>query len=246
MAKDPKFNVEDIERLFRALVPSGGTDPFGKIEEMVLSLAEEHAKEGLTTDQYREQVFERLDSIESRTFGILFLQIFKTLKFFFGLLPQGRIILIVLAAITLLTALLQDGEVSIGSIREAVAKTGLADFIEKLLEELTAFVKEIADHIEELANQTSEVFVSVAGNLDQSLANLTVLANDLIPAPTDQALDLELRMATVQQGLLAEVRRMAPTSNLAANGADLIGPALRAIDERVREIPGVALKLVRL
>lgn len=246
MAKAPRFNIEDVERLFRALVPSGTPDPFGRIEELVLSLAEEHAKDGILTDKFRAEIREELDDIKSRTFGILFLQIFRTLKFFMGLLPQGRIILIIVAGIGLLTTLLQDGSLSGEAIREAVAKTGLSKFIDKLLAELTAFVNEIANHVEELANQTSEVFVSVAGNLDQSLATLVQIASDLVPVQEETLSETQQRASTAANRIALEVDRMAPTSNLAANGADLLGPALRDLDNRIRVIPTMALKLVRL
>ena len=246
MAKDPRFDTPDIERLFRALIPSGSPDPFGKLEEMLLSLAEEHSKDGILTDKFREEVKSELDSIKSRTFGILFLQIFKTIKLFMGFLPQGRIILIVIAAIGLLTALLQDGTVSGASIREAVAKTGLAKFIDKLLADLTTFVEGIAVHVEELANVTSEVFVSIAGSLDEAEVEVRDIIAQLTPIGGETEEEQGLRIALARDKALSIQRRLLPAGNAASNGADLVGPALRGLDDRIRTIPNMALKLVRL
>ena len=246
MAKQPRFDSEDIERLFRALIPAGGPDPFGKIEALLLDLGEEISKNDLLTDKHRKELMDELADIKTRTFGILFLQIFKTLKFFLGLLPQGRVILIVLAGIGLLTALLQDGTVSVGNIREAVAKTGLAKFIDKLLEDLTAFVEGIADHVEELANQSGEISIFISGRIDTTLLTLESLANDLLPDPEEGIIELDQRLARGRESIRVAAAQLAPAGNAASNAADLLTPALRGLDDRIRVIPTMALKLVRL
>lgn len=246
MAKDPTFTIEDVERLFRALVPSGQPDPFGRIERLILSLAEEEAKDQIITDQHREEILEELASIKARTFGILFLQIFRTLKFFLGLLPQGRLILIVIAGIGLLTVLLDEGEVSGQAIRDAVAQTGLAKFIDRILEELGVFTNAVADRVQELSNLSAGLFVSVAGAVDAAQVDLAQAAQDLISTggETEEAAAERIRRA--HDAVTRAANRLLPAGNAAANGADLVGPALRGIHSSIREIPGMALKLVRL
>jgi len=248
LAQEPRFDSSDLQRLLRAILPANRPDPFGRLEELAVTEAEENTKSEILQDKFRDDVFGRLDKIESRTFGILFLQIFKTLKLFMGFLPQGRIILIVLAGIGLLTALLQDGEVSVGSIRDAVRKTGLADFIDKIFEELNIVVGQIADDAEVVGDVVAELFVSIAGNLDNHLDQLGAIASELVAAEGGQAVSiesLELKMASVRNRLIDQLQNMAPTANAAANGADLISPILRNVDDRVRGIPGLAAKLVR-
>lgn len=248
MAQEPRFTNADIQRLFRAILPANRPDPFGRLEELAVTEAEENLKNQILLEKFQKDVFDQLDSIESRTFGILFLQIFKTIRLFMGFLPQGRIILIVIAGIGLLTALLQDGEVSVGSIREAVAKTGLADFIDKIFGELNTVVGNIADDAGVLADVVAELFVQIAGTLDNHLDQLGLIAAELVQAQGGEAVSiesLEQKMTLVRDRLIGQTQLMAPTANAAANGADLISPILRGVDERIREIPGLAAKLVR-
>jgi len=245
VAQEPRFQIEDIERIFRALNPSGAPDPFGRIEDLILAAEEEHVKNGIITDKFRKDVKEELDDIKSRTFGILFLQIFKALKLLFGLLPQGRIILILLAAVTLLTATLEGETISLAAVRDAVEKTGLAKFIDDIMAELTTFTTEIADDVEELAFASSDVFASIAIQLDSQISRLERARDDLntfsIP-DEDAAL---AAMDQVQFDLQEIINVLVGPSNSAANADTLLGPALRALDDQIRTIPTLALRLVR-
>jgi len=249
LAQVPRFQVEDIERLFRALIPSGQPDPFGRIEEIVLALGEEHAKDAVLLDKNQKDVGEELEDIKSRTFGILFLQVFKTLSFFLRLLPQGKIILLAVAIIGLLTTVLQDGDVSGAAIRDAVRNTGLAKFIDDILEELKKFTTEIADNVEELSFAASDVFASVAIQLDANINALQNLVGDL--STFDIGNDLEAletakaRMSQVAFEMDEIVNNLVFPANAASNSDLILGPALRALDDEIRTIPTLALKLVR-
>jgi len=249
MAQPPRFDVEDIERIFKALNPSAIEDPFGRIEELVLSLGEEHAKESILLDKNQKEVAEELADIKSRTFGILFLQIFKTLAFFFRLLPQGKIIILVLAVIGLLQTLLSDGEVSVGAIRDAVAKTGLADFIDRVQAEIALFTTEIADNVKELSFATSDVFAQLAIELDATLDILGAIERSMVveggpnSAEAQEKLEDQMLAASFEIGALRA--RLFGPANQASNADALIGPTLRGLDVQIRTIPALALQLVR-
>jgi len=245
-----RFTPEDVERILKSLFPSGGPDPFGKIESLILDVNEDIEK-GKTVDDLRhEQTQDDLADIKSRTFGILLLQIFKTLSFFMRLLPQAKVILIVIAAIGLLNSLLEDGEVSVDSIKAAVKATGLQKFIDEILAELNALVAEIADHASELADVTSQVFVSIAGGLEGVEGRLESAIGHL-QGRIGGGLDLtpEDALAGLNDALF-DLQGMLPglteSTNAASNSDLFIGPALRNLDDRMREIPTLALKLVRL
>ena len=244
MAQEPRFDVEDIQRLFRALVPSGSPDPFGRIEQMLLETARAALEEGKLTDEYRAKLDAELASIKTRTFGILILQIFKTIKFFLGILPSGRLMLVLLAGVGLLIALSEDGELSLGSIREAAASTGLARFIDDVMAELRKFTDELAVQTSSLANATSEMFVFLSGRLDGTMESLTIVANNLEPGLYQGEGGLATAMQRQAQEIDRIVSGLFPAANAAANGADLLGPALRGIDDRIRKIPDLALRLV--
>jgi len=252
MAQEPRFDVQDFERIFRALLPNNQVDPFGRIEDLLISQDEDFVKDGVLTDKFRKDLFEQLDSIESRTFGILFLQIFRTLRFFFGLLPQGRIILLLVAAVTVLTSVLEDGEISLGSIQEAVKNTGLAKFIDDIMDEITVFTTEIADNVQELSFAASDVFASIAIQLDSQLASFDNIITRLAEASDrsgesieDDFEFLERNVSFALNDLVKTVERLRPPANAAANADTLLGPALRALDDEIRTIPTLALKLVR-
>lgn len=246
MANQPRFDVEDIERLFRALIPSGLPDPFGRLEKLLQQLHLDQNDQEEITDLHREELFKRLDSIQRRTFGILILQIFRTIKLFMGFLPQGRIILIIIAVLGLGQMLLEDGEVSVGSIRDAVASTGIAKFIDDIMEQIKEQADLLANHTMELANATSEIFVSVSARVDQTSSGLTLMLNGLSSQQYETVDEMRIALDIAYDQGLSLASGLVPAGNAAANGADLIGPALRAIDDRIREFPDLALRLVTL
>lgn len=250
MANAPRFQTEDIERLFRALLPSGREDPFGKIEEFLIVISEELQKDGVLHDEFREKTLDQLDSIESRTFGILLLQIFKTISFFFRLLPQGRLIILVIAIIALIQSILSDGQPSLEAIKAAAKATGLSGFVDKIIEELKKFTDEIAGNMSEIADVASVTFAQLSFDLDfilNSSKRLEFLLEEV--NRHNNALNADqvfFSLQAVEQELAQVVRRGILGSNLANNAADLIGPILRGLDDQIKTIPALAIKAIRL
>lgn len=251
MAKAPTFQIEDIERLFRALLPDSRPDPFGAIDEQLLRLREIQAEEGLETDAYREEIKDSLDSIESRTFGILLLQIFRTIKFFFSLLPQGRIILLVLGGIGLVQTLLAGNRPSLEDVKGAVAASGIGAYLDSVMEDIRAVANALAEDTSELADATSQVFVSIAGKLERAEGKLEILAST-VPGFLEgevTATDLQDQaryLSTLGTQLGTILADLTPATNAASNSAEIIGPALRAIGPQIKDLPDLALKLTRL
>lgn len=243
MAQQPRFEVEDIERLFRALIPSGTEDPFGRIEKLILDVSLDHKMAAEGQEILEERLFEKLDSIENRTFGILFLMIFRTIKIFLGLLPAGRIIIIALAIFTLLSTALETGGISADDIAAAAKKTGLADWLSKVLDDLEEHAALLSTHVEDLVLLTTEMFASISSDIDGTIFNLNQVYKDSL---TDPGEDPEAKFARLQSDVLAQAARLAPTGNAANNLKELLGPALQGISKRIREIPDQARQLVDL
>jgi len=211
----------------------------------------EEIEGGKTADElWRTEVRDELSDIKTRTFGILILQIFRTLKFFFGLLPQGRVILLIVAAVGLIAALIDDGELSGDAIRDAVKATGLNKFIDEILDQVNEIVGELAEDASELADVVSQVFVSVAGKgegiesaIEGEIRNISRVLNERIDPSVEEALTALRGALQGFQEILPDVTQV---TNAASNSDLFIGPALRGLDNRMREIPTLALKLVRL
>jgi len=246
---DP-FTIDDIERGLKALFPTTGENPFENIEDKLLEAREEFEKSEVITEAYRKKTADQLDDIESRTFGILLLQIFSTLRFFFRLLPQGRLILLVVAGIGLIQTLLSDGTVSVETIKQAVAASGLQVFVDRVIESITAIVKEQASHASELADTASQVFVSIAGKgegveraIEAEIQRIRFISQ-VGETPTVEEMFNHLGITRAAlRGLLPD---LAELTNAASNSALVLGPALRRLDDGIEDIPALALKLVRL
>jgi len=244
------FTPEDVERILKALFPAGGPDPFGQIEELIVQLAEEIESGKTAEELWHTEVREELGDIKARTFGILLLQIFKVLGFFMRLLPQARIIIIVVAAIGLVDSLLSDGQVSPEAIKRAVKATGLQQFIDQILEQLNGLVDEIANNASQLADVTSQVFVSIAGELEVAEGKLEAELRHLTGITLDRVEPTQEELLNALQSTVSGLQDILPGLTQAANAASnsdlFIGPALRGLDDRMREIPTMALRLVRL
>jgi len=262
MAKNknqPRFEVEDFERLFRAILPDGRPNPFGEIAEALSLLAERFETEIKVTQAYRDKAEDSRDDIKSRTFGILFLQIFKTLKFFFGLLPQGRVILIIIAVIGIGTALMQNKSVSLGAVRDAVRSTGIGDFIDKVLKELKEEVGEMATELGDLADVISVTVAQSAGKFETVEQLLAIAQEDLATAQGFfthfqgqfaegfEELGGQAQEAT-NSAIAALTRGLAEASlggNALANIDVFFTPTLRKIPGQLQQIPDLAQKLIR-
>jgi len=247
--KQPRFEIEDIERLFRALVPDGGPDPFGKIAEQLLAGAERFEEEVKTTSEYRKDAQDSRDSIESRTFGILFLQILKSIKLLFSILPQGRLILLVIAILGIASTLIDGKPVTLDAIKAAAKSTGIGDFIESILAELKVQVNSMADELATYADVLSIMFVQIAGGAERAEETLAAAFNDLHRIGRDGALDpdiIQLQLQEARNKLSLALRDVTSSASLAINADSFITPRLRAIPLEVRGIPDLAGKLVRL
>lgn len=251
------FDLEDLERLLGSIFEGVEGNPFEKIKEQLLELSSDLVDQEKITEEYRTEVFDQLEHIRARTFGILILQILKTIKLFMSLLPGGRVILIVLAGLALLESLFNDGTVSAGAIRDAVAKTGLADFIDDTLAQLRTKVGLIADHTGELADAASIIMVRAAGafeNVEAEVGSTVGTLEALIASPPyfiedwyEQGNSTRISISILEglrDDLMGALTSVQQYGNGVANGADVIGPALRNLDDRLREIPDLALKLV--
>jgi len=252
MAQQPRFDVEDIERLFRALLPAGREDPFGRLEELLVELGKALVEGDEETDTFREKLLDELASIKTRTFGILLLQIFQTLRFFFGLLPSGRLILLTVAAIGLVQTLLSTDKPSLQDIRDAVESTGVAKFIDKILAEIQTVADELGDTVSSAADVTSQMFVAMAGRMEGTEATIESAILSLqqigeISVNTPEGLfEAQRTAATAATALLDALPGTTEATTLAINGVELIGPLLRGLDGEIRKFPDLAVKLVRL
>ena len=232
-----EFGIADIERLLKAILPEGRPDPFGELRDQLLAIAEEQLAFDGKYDANFELTNVRLDSIESRTFGILFLQIIKILRTLFALLPPGRLILILIAVIGLAATFMESGSVTGSDIRRAVEESGLGRFIQEQIRRLNAIVEEQAERVETVIDLGTDVVRSASVKADAVLIDLTALANNAATQSAEEFQDYA--RATLAQTL--EVGE--GLSNLVANLDGLIFGALRAIPDRIREIPALAQQL---
>lgn len=262
MANQPRFETEDVERLFRALLPTNRPDPFGEIETRLLELGEALVEGEEETQTFRDFIKEELDDIKNRTFGIMILQIFRTLKFFFGLLPQGRIILLVIAGMGLATTLLQGDRPTFSDVREAVKSTGIGDFIDGVMAELQRITDETEESLKGTAQEIVRMFNGMTADtsfLEAELSNARASLESIVVSFTGDTQSLiagaeepvDARPTVRQlQNVLATLDAMASpleqVTNVASNGALFLPAILRALEDRIRAIPGLAAKLVSL
>jgi len=255
----PRFDVEDFERLFRAILPDAIPDPFGEIRTALVTLGERFEEEVKETDTYRDKADETRDAIQSRTFGILLLQIFKTLKLMFGFLPQGRIILIIIAVMGLATTLLNDKPVTLAGIRKAVESTGIADFIDSILEELKKSVGEMATELSDVGDIISVQVAQSAGKFENIEQLLAITEGDVQVAlnffnnftnqisPGFEALGEGARtsLETSLRALSGALGNATLGANAMSNVDVFLMPILRRLPDEIKKIPDLAGKLIR-
>ena len=253
MAKQPRFQVEDIERLFRALNPAGGPDPLGDIENLVLKFFESYEQDQVELEKYREKTDDTLNSIRTRTFGILILQIFKTLKLFFSLLPQGRVILLVVGVLGLAQTLLEGEKPSLLDIRAAVESTGIGKHLDAIMAEINQVTGELARSIQDLTDGIGEIFIMLGGHTEavttmigSAMGDITALLQDLGSGLEVSTTEIQNRLDQVAWNLNDAVLRSDQAQTLADNTTDLLIPILRGLDEEIRNYPELAARLIRL
>ena len=259
MANQPRFEIADIERLFRALLPDGTPNPFGEILTTLTTAGERFEEEVEATQEYRDAADEDRDSIKSRTFGILLLQIFKTLKIFFSILPQGRLLLLILAVIGLAVTILDDKPITLDAIREAAAKTGIAKFIDDLLAELKVSVGEISTELSDVADIISVAMAQAAGKFERLEQVLAISRSDVEEAlqfmvnfQNLAAENLRVSRGRAEAALGNAIRSLSLGLQQATGGANItsnvdvfITPVLRRLPGEISKIPDLAGKLIR-
>lgn len=258
MAKQPQFETEDIERLFRALLPTNRPDPFGEIEQRLLDIGNALLEGDEDTLKYQQFVKEELSDIKNKTFGILVLQIFRIIKFFFGLLPQGRIILLLIAGLGLASTILQGERPTLADVRAAAESTGLADFIDGILGELQRVVGEIEQSVEGVGQSFTEVFSRMTSDtafLEGELSGAIAQLRSVVGRPGAsrasretpfEGQDIADRVQAALEGLQAMELPLEAIANAASNGSIFLPAILRAIEKRLREIPELASRMVSL
>ena len=262
MPKQPRFETEDIERLFRALLPTSRPDPFGEIEQRLLELGEALLKGEEATETWRGEVKDSLASIQKRTFGIMVLQIFNALRFFFGLLPHGRIILIIVAVLGLAQTLLKDEPVRFGDIREAVANTGIADYMDEIMAEIQRVTDLAKTQVDDLTSELSVMFQTmstetrfVEGEIDGAIRSIQDLINRDFGVAAIGSIEHQDGPNTPVTGadllgildtLQVVVPSLGMVGNVASNGALFLPGILRGLRDLVGEIPAMARRLVVL
>jgi len=243
VATDPnEFNIGDAERILKSIFPQVGENPLGDILTQTLEIRGDQLafEEGYDADQ--EQIREELSAIKSRTFGILILQIIRTIKTLLGLLPAARIILIMIAVITLVTTFMQKGSVSGGDISAAVEASGLGPFIRRQVQILNGVVEEQAERVETVIDLGTDVLRVSATKAEVVLLDLDFVVRELRPGgerSVEEKLD-------VVRSILQETRtQAADLANLTFNSDSLIMGALRTVPARIRSIPATVADILR-
>lgn len=238
------FDTEDVQRILKALFPTGAEDPFGELRGHIITIQEDLAEFDLGYQADQEELREELAAIKTRTFGILILQIINILRTLMGLLPAGRAILIGVAAMGLITTFLQSGKVSGADIQAAVQKSGLSQFIREQFRRLTTLAEEQATRIEDVMDLGTEVVRSAATKADGAFQDVSFLLAEIDKLQQageeqrDEIIGAIRAVATQAQTNAAEL------SNITANLDGLIFGAMRAIPERIRDLPKEASALL--
>lgn len=235
------FTTRDVERILKALFPDVRENPLGEIRSQLIEVREELLAFEQQTDATNEELFEELDKIQARTFGILILQIIKTIKTLMGLLPAGRVILLAIAAIGLITTLLENGEVTGSDIKNAVEQSGFGAFIREQLRRIQDIASAQAQRIEDVIDLGSDVVQAGARKAEVVLGDLEFTLNQL---ETETFENAEQVVDAIRPILIETADQALQLLNLTSNSDSLIFGALRAVPERIRRIPQEAASLV--
>lgn len=235
------FDIRDVERILKSLFPQTGENPLGELRAQLIKIREEQLafEQGYDSDQ--EELFEELGDIKTRTFGILILQIINILRTLMGLLPAGRIILLAIAAMGLVTTYLQTGTVSGADIQAAVQRSGLGEFIREQLRRLAAVADEQATRVEQVIDLGGEVVDAAAAKAAAVLVDLEFMFNEI---SAEEIEDVEQLLATLQTVMAETIDQASQLTNLTGNMDSLIFGALKRVPEQIRDLPASAAKLV--
>lgn len=239
MAAD--FTISDVERILKALLPDNREDPLATLEDSLLALREDFG-------EWTEDATDRFDSLEARTFGILILQVIKTVKTIFGLLPAGRVILIAITVLGLISAYLEDGTLSIDTAKNVIKESGLGDFINEKLKTIQAEAEVLAEGVRTTTIMARDSFVALAGDTEAIESRLHDLLHLMDQAVSSNAAEPAFNITSAAQQWRTYVELliadMTPVATLANNADVVIGPVLASIEERIREIPQIAKAMV--
>lgn len=242
MAENP-FTIEDVERILRAVFPDlKEENPLGVIQARLLDIMEDIDDMRSDDALDRRSRDEQLDKIQSRTFGILILQIINIIRIMMGLLPAGRVVLMVIAGTGLITTFLQSGKVSGEDIRNAIEQSGLSEFISNQLKKLRELADGVADDIDTTIDLGASVVEAAALRAQTNLIDLQFLANEL--AEASQLNDPQEIIARMERVTAETIGRATELTNLTSNLDSLIIGSLRTLPQQVRAIPNEAAKLI--
>lgn len=230
------FSNQDLQRLLEAVFPNLPSNPFSEIEGTLDLLRT------LTLDarEWQEEATHTLDHIQTRTFGILFLQVIKTIKFIVGLLPAGRAILIVIAIVTLLTSYLEGETITTEKVRDVIKSSGLARLVEDILRQLEEITARATDDLETFGATVSQLLAGLASDLQTYVDQAEAIADELANADADNWLQATL---IGEQRLRELVRQFVESANLSANLQLVATAIVGEIKAHIQQLPNIAKEL---
>lgn len=184
-------------------------------------------------EQTSAELFPALERIQSRTFGILILQIIKTIQFIAGLLPAGRIVLIVLAVVSLLVSYFDTGQVTGADVRRVIEETGVGKLIDQIIQELGEKADEAIVDLEALGAGITELLVGLGNDLQVEADELRSSYRDLVTAPV---LELEETAQVVSQRMLNQAGRIVQSANLSSNLTLVVQSIVDSLRKRIEAL----------
>ena len=233
------FDLADLERILSAVFPDLKTvssEDIAALKGLLVDIGEQLIAAETAELAWREKADDKLDDIKTRTFGILILQIIKTVKFIFSLLPAGRAVLIGLALFSVLTSYLEGEKVDKGTVSEIMEKTGLSNFLSRIVNQVDDRVNEVISELRAIADQGGNV-------LDETVT-------DLEKVITRQITNLQaIRLADVQTNLPAfyssvddlkdSISDLEGSANVIANLKVILEAITRGTEDKIRDFSSI-------
>lgn len=184
LSEDPKGLKRILEGI--GLSEDEARDLLRKIEAIFTTVIEAREWQEDFTAQEMPEVFKHLDKIETRTFGILILQVIKTVKLIISLMPAGRLILVALAVVTLLANYLDTGSLTTENVKEVIRKTGAGQLVEKVLEQIDEAVGLVVGKLDSIESEARSLMGGLQDDLDGYARLLDAAYGDLLSNVEEQ------------------------------------------------------------
>lgn len=184
---------------------------------------------------FEKDTEEQLDDIQTRTFGILILQIVKTLKFFLSLVPKTKYVLFGLSILSIIVLYLDKQEVTAADVNNVLRDTGLASLLQNALAFIESEVAQLVSTGEIVADEVSGIFQAQASDMALAAATLRDASRRLTSANPASALQVANEVASSELERIAVI--LTDQQVLAGNARDLIAGVLREQVERIRRVP---------